>query len=267
MKIRQTDFNYEVRKLEVIDSTNNYLRPISLPDDTDFLYVTSEYQTAGKGQGGNHWESERGENLLFSVKCKPWRVKASEQFILLQTVSVAVCKALSRILNKQCMIKWPNDIYFGDKKLSGTLSECTLHNIWINEFIAGVGINVNQLAFHSDAPNPVSMANISGHTFDRNALLDDIAKEISNWFEYITNEDMDTVRTEYESLLYRRTGIHKYRDKDGAFDASYEDILPNGHLILRRTDGILSEYEFKEVKFLIPISLRQSQRILPHHRQ
>ena len=133
MKIRQTDFNYEVRKLEVIDSTNNYLRPISLPDDTDFLYVTSEYQTAGKGQGGNHWESERGENLLFSVKCKPWRVKASEQFILLQTVSVAVCKALSRILNKQCMIKWPNDIYYGDKKLSGTLSECTLHNIWINE--------------------------------------------------------------------------------------------------------------------------------------
>ena len=79
--------------------------------------------------------------------------------------------------------EWPNDIYFGDKKLSGTLSECTLHNTWINEFIAGVGINVNQLVFHSDAPNPVSMANISGHTFDRNALLDDIAKEISHWFE------------------------------------------------------------------------------------
>ena len=83
---------------------------------------------------------------------------------------------------------------------------------------------------------------------------------------------MDTVRTEYESLLYRRTGIHKYRDKDGVFDASYEEILPNGHLILRRTDGILSEYEFKEVKFLIPnsstsISPRQSQRILPHHQQ
>ena len=111
------------------------------------------------------------------------------------------------------------------------------------------------------------MANISGHTFDRNALLDDIAKEISHWFEYITNEDMGAVRTEYESLLYRRTGIHKYRDKDGVFDASYEDIRPNGHLILRRTDGILSEYEFKEVKFLIPISPPQSPHIHPHRRQ
>ena len=148
------------------------------------------------------------------------------------------------------MIKWPNDIYYGDKKLSGTLSECTLQNIWVNEFIAGVGINVNQTVFHSDAPNPVSMANIAGCSFDRNALLNEITGEISHWFRYITNEDMDTIKTEYEGLLYRRTGIHKYRDKDGIFNASYEKILPNGHLLLRRTDGTLSEYEFKEVKFL-----------------
>ena len=73
---------------------------------------------------------------------------------------------------------------------------------------------------------------------------------MSHWFRYITNEDMDTIKTEYEGLLYRRTGIHKYRDKDGIFNASYEKILPNGHLLLRRTDGTLSEYEFKEVKFL-----------------
>ena len=250
MEISQTGFKYEVRRLETTDSTNNYLRHIALNPDIDFLYITAEYQTAGKGQSGNHWESEQGKNLLFSVKCKPFRVKASEQFILLQTVSIAVCKALRRLLNKQCMIKWPNDIYYGDKKLSGTLSECTLQNIWVNEFIAGVGINVNQTVFHSDAPNPVSMANIAGCSFDRNALLNEITGEISHWFRYITNEDMDTIKTEYEGLLYRRTGIHKYRDKDGIFNASYEKILPNGHLLLRRTDGTLSEYEFKEVKFL-----------------
>lgn len=254
MKISQNDFKYEVRRLETTDSTNNYLRHIALTPDIDFLFVTAEYQTAGKGQGNNHWESENAKNLLFSMKCMPCNVGASEQYILLQTVAVAVCKVLSWYLNKQCVIKWPNDIYYGDKKLSGTLSECTLRSGCVNEFIAGVGINVNQTVFQSDAPNPVSMANIAGSTFDRNALLDDIAKEISHWFEYINNEDFDTVRTEYERLLYRRTGIHKYRDKDGIFDATYEDILRNGHLLLRRTDGNLSEYEFKEVKFLIPNS-------------
>lgn len=256
MKISQTDFKYEVKALDVTDSTNNWLHGKPMPTDIDFLFVTTEFQTAGKGQGNNHWESERGKNLLFSVKCLPWRVKASQQYLLLQTVAVAVCQVLRRQLcdSDKCRIKWPNDIYYDDKKLSGTLSECTLRNAYVNEFIAGVGININQLSFLSDAPNPVSMAQIAGHDFDRNLLLDEIAKEIAHWFGYITNEDYDPILSEYEQLLYRRKGTHLYCDKDGEFEASYENILPNGHLVLRRTDGTLSEYEFKEVKFLIPNS-------------
>ena len=80
MKISQTVFKYYVQKLDVTDSTNNWLRNTPMMPDVDFLFVATDYQTAGKGQGVNHWESERGKNLLFSVKCMPWRVKASEQF-------------------------------------------------------------------------------------------------------------------------------------------------------------------------------------------
>ena len=138
--------------------------------------------------------------------------------------------------------------------MSGTLSECTIKGGMVNEFIGGVGINVNQMTFISDAPNPVSMAQINGRESDRDALLDDIAEEIAHWFGYITNKDYAPILREYERLLYRRTGEHKYRDKDGDFEAEYDSILPNGHLLLRRTDGTLSEYEFKEVKFLIPNS-------------
>lgn len=254
MKISQTVFKYYVQKLDVTDSTNNWLRNTPMMPDVDFLFVATDYQTAGKGQGVNHWESERGKNLLFSVKCMPWRVKASEQFLLLQTVSVAVCRVLRQMLgdSDKCLIKWPNDIYYGDRKMSGTLSECTIKGGMVNEFIGGVGINVNQMTFISDAPNPVSMAQINGRESDRDALLDDIAEEIAHWFGYITNEDYAPILREYERLLYRRTGEHKYRDKDGDFKAEYDSILPNGHLLLRRTDGTLSEYEFKEVKYLIP---------------
>ena len=252
MEKSQKSFYYVVRSLEMTDSTNNYLRNLPLAGNTDFLYGKGQFQTAGKGQGDNHWESERGKNLIFSVKCKPWKIRANEQFILLQTVSVAVCRVIGRHLNdcEECKIKWPNDIYYRDSKLSGTLSECSLKQGWVNEFIAGVGINVNQIIFLSDAPNPISMAAIEGHTFDCDTLIDEIAKELSVWFQYITTENHEPIRKEYEKHLYRSSGTYKYSDKNGEFEAILEDILPNGHLRLRRTDGTLSEYEFKEVKYL-----------------
>ena len=264
MEISQTVFKYDVKKLDVTDSTNNWLRHIPLMPDVDFLFVTTEYQTAGKGQGNNRWESERGKNLLFSVKCLPWRVKASQQYLLLQTVAVAVCLVLRRQLcdSDKCRIKWPNDIYYGDKKLSGTLSECTLRNAYVNEFIAGVGINVNQLSFLSDAPNPVSMAQIAEHDLDRNLLLDEIAKELAYWFKYITNEDYNPIINKYQEIMYRRTGMHRYYDKYGEFEATYEDILPNGHLVLRRNDGTLSEYEFKEVKYIFKTTEKMRKRVI-----
>lgn len=253
MEKGQIRFQSITHRLETTDSTNNYLRDIDLPADVDFVCVTTEYQTAGRGQGSNHWESEEGKNLLFSLKCKPYGIKASEQFILLQTVSLAICNVLRIHLKDSglCTIKWPNDIYYGDKKLSGTLSECTLKGGMVNEYIAGTGINVNQQSFKSDAPNPVSMANILHHELDRKAILNDIINEVSNWFSILTNGDYTCIKDEYEKHLYRRDGIHRYTDKDGEFEAAYETILSNGHLVLRRTDATLSEYEFKEVKFVI----------------
>ena len=136
--------------------------------------------------------------------------------------------------------------------MSGTLSECTINGGIVTASLPGVGITANPLTFISAAPTPAPMAQINGRESDCDALLDDIAEEIAHWFGYITNEDYAPILREYERLLYRRTGEHKYRDKDGDFKAEYDSILPNGHLLLRRTDGTLSEYEFKEVKFVIP---------------
>lgn len=254
MEKDQDHFSYFIDSVEVTDSTNNHIRHVPLPPGVDFLILTTNYQTAGKGQGTNKWESEKGKNLLFSIKCMPWQVKASEQFILMQAVSLAICKAIRNILNnkKDIKIKWPNDIYYKDKKLCGTLSECTLRFGHVHEFIAGVGLNVNQLLFASDAPNPVSMAAIKHRQFDREKVLEAIINELSRWFQFLCIDwGHMMVDDQYNDCLYRKEGFHEYIDANGVFRAKFHIIRSNGHIVLERTDGTLSEYEFKEVKFVI----------------
>lgn len=246
----ETDYKIEFRTAPTVDSTINYLRNIPLPDGTDMLVAVTDFQTAGRGQGTNKWESEKGKNILFSFKTRPDGIKATDQFLLQQAVSLGIRNGVGNMLDG-CTVKWPNDIYVGDKKLSGTLSECKIRNGMVCEFMAGIGINVNQIEFVSDAPNPVSMANILGKELDKNKVLSEILENICRNIIILNNNEYNYIREAYQDHLYRRKGIHTYEDKDGKFDATFEDILPNGHLVLRRTDGSLSEYEFKEVKYII----------------
>lgn len=250
----QSLFYYTLEEVDITESTNNYIRHIPLPPGIDLMVVTANYQTAGKGQGTNKWESERGKNLLFSIKCQPYKVEAFRQFVLMQTISLALYRAICKLLGnyEDIKIKWPNDIYYKDKKLCGTLSECTLRLGFVHEFIAGVGLNVNQLMFISDAPNPVSLAGIKGHSFDRHDVLEKIIKEVSHCFKELCEwRGYLRIPEEYEKYLYRKEGLYKYKDANGVFMAEFDRTLFNGHLILRRTDGTMSEYEFKEVSFLL----------------
>jgi len=251
MKKGQIDFRINLYNYEELDSTNNYIHDIPIPEDIDIIAVRTEYQTAGKGQGTNKWESESGKNLLFSIKFKPYSIKACDQFLLLQAVSMGIRNLISDILLDGCSIKWPNDIYYKDKKISGTLSECTLKNGMVDEFIAGIGINVNQLEFTSDAPNPISIANVLGDELDRMEFFNKTLKYICDEIAILNHGDYHRMREYYNAFLYRHHGIYTYEDKDGRFEATFENILPNGHLVLKRTDGTLSEYEFKEVKYII----------------
>ena len=121
-------------------------------DSTDMV-VVAEYQTAGKGCGSNSWESERGKNLLFSAFIHPKDFQAKNQFIITQLVSVSLCRAVERFVNRPVEIKWPNDIYVGDKKICGVLIENRLQGHMVKDTIIGVGLNVNQTEFKSDPEN------------------------------------------------------------------------------------------------------------------
>jgi BirA family biotin operon repressor/biotin-[acetyl-CoA-carboxylase] ligase len=205
--------------------------------------VWADYQTAGRGCGTNHWESERGKNLTFSMLLHPHDVPAQKQFRISRAISLAICKALGQHIG-DLSIKWPNDIYWRDGKIGGILIEVTLQGNKVKDCIIGIGLNINQRVFRSDAPNPVSMWQICEQETDCEQLLQEILQAFQ---EYMGKSNKD----EYQSMLYRRKGFHPYADKDGAFMAEIIDVEDDGHLLLRDDNGQLRRYAFKEVTFVI----------------
>ena len=232
-------------------STNSYLS--ALCDNTKPAELTSVYtyyQTAGRGQRGNHWESEAGANLLFSFVMYPHFVEVSQQFLLSQITALSLQEILSSYAD-DITIKWPNDIYWRNKKLCGTLTEIDLMGAGISRCISGTGINVNQEKFFSDAPNPVSLYQITGCRYSQPKLMHQFMERLSAWYELLKSGDTTTIRTSYFLHLYRREGYHSYRDENGTFQARIVDIEPIGRLMLEDTDHNIRKYMFKEVEYIL----------------
>lgn len=257
---------FEVIHIEETDSTNRWLRESALPVTPERgLCVVADYQTAGRGQGTNRWESQAGQNLTFSlgfgVNFSRCEVRAKEQFIISMAIAVSIVRTLESFLlpassvllprkdiaPQSITIKWPNDIYVGDRKVCGILIECRLQGEWVKDCIAGIGLNVNQRRFLSDAPNPTSMALESGQDFDRDEVLRVLLEHFSQILE---SWDEAAIRSAYRSLLYRREGYWPYSDGEGRFEARLKDVEDDGHLVLEDRAGSERRYAFKEVVFL-----------------
>ena len=236
--------NWKILHIEETDSTNQWVKTHldELRQEGRPLCVTTDYQTAGRGCGTNRWESERGKNLLFSLLVSPNGIRANKQFRISMAISLAICKALGQHLG-YLTIKWPNDIYWRDGKICGILIENTLQGNSVRDSIIGVGLNVNQREFRSNAPNPVSMWQISEQETDRDALLRDILTTFEDFLGRYNKEN-------YTAMLYRRHGFFPYADKDGAFMAEFVDVEDDGHLLLMDDNGRERRYAFKEVTFI-----------------
>ena len=230
--------NYRMVYLGETDSTNSWLREQGGEED---MVAWTDYQTAGRGCGTNQWESERGKNLLFSILIHPVEVRPSEQFRISMAISLAIVSALSDYADGWS-IKWPNDIYWHNQKICGILIENRLSYGVIKDCIIGVGLNVNQREFQSDAPNPVSLRQVLGHDVEREELL----YKIMDCFSIAKDNG-----PRYRSMLYRRTGFHPYRDADGDFEAEIVDVENDGHLLLKDRTGRERRYAFKEVAFVL----------------
>ena len=240
---------YTIKYIAETDSTNHWLKAYG----SEGIVVWADYQTAGRGCGTNTWESERGKNLLFSVLLHPDTIPARRQFHLSMAVSVALYEVLSAYADG-FSIKWPNDIYWNDHKICGMLIENRVAGQVLAESIIGIGLNVNQRVFLSDAPNPVSLCQIVEHDIDRQALLNDILQKLD---EVITRSPCSEVSSHnsllaaYEERLYRRGENHAYTDHHGPFKATLTGVLDDGHLRLIDESGTERTYAFKEIQFTL----------------
>jgi BirA family biotin operon repressor/biotin-[acetyl-CoA-carboxylase] ligase len=240
----------EIVRLDDITSTNDYLIAMQTRDE---LCVVTDYQSAGKGMGSNTWESEHGKNLLFSILIHPVWLDVSRQYLMSMAEALALRDAILPLVPKSdsLTIKWPNDIYYGDKKLSGTRIDVNLQGWQIQDMVIGTGININQREFRSNAPNPVSLVQITGKEHDADELLRSILLHFDYYREMLEHGNVDSVVSLYHAYLYRGNGMYEYEDAEGVFEARLHSVAPNGMMTLRRSDGTLSSYEFKEVKFRI----------------
>jgi len=247
-------YPYNYIFLEETDSTNNYLKNMLKHDFVhDFFCIRTAYQSAGRGQIGNIWESENNRNLLFSFVIRPENIAIDKQFIISQMISMAISESILKLIrrnfNPQLLkIKWPNDIYYGDKKLGGILIENSLKGSKIMSSVIGVGINVNQEVFTSDAPNPVSLRNITGNATRIMALMQNVINILKDILEQKTAEEINQY---YLRNLYRYNEWHQYRADDKVFTARISDVKTDGALVLEIETGEIRHYYFKEVEFLI----------------
>lgn len=239
----------KIIRLEEIDSTNRYLKNYREEGDEEMIVAVADYQAAGKGQGTHTWESEKGKNLLFSIKVYPHWIPVRRQFVLSMAGALAVKDALDSYV-ENITLKWPNDVYWNDKKISGTLIENTIASKGIKSCVFGIGLNVNQLVFHSDAPNPVSLAQILGHEVDRDEVLKKILDGFEKYYELLRRADYMDVSGIYHLSLYRRKGFHPYRDADGEFEGALVEVEDDGHLILHDRQGRIRSYAFGEISIV-----------------
>ncbi|HUW93267.1 MAG TPA: biotin--[acetyl-CoA-carboxylase] ligase [Bacteroidales bacterium] len=236
---------------EKVSSTNS-VAAVMLSDEkpAEGTIITASFQKKGRGQTGNGWESEADKNLLMSIILYPVMVRAEDQFILSQMVSLALYD-LVRKETSGVRIKWPNDIYVKDDKIAGILIENSVMGNSITSCIAGIGLNVNQQKWTGNAPNPVSLTNITGKAYDNATILNDLAQLLDERYRMIIRKESSRLSEDYHSALYRRASWHRYIDKDGEFSGMIESATAGGMLRVWRENGISEDYAFKEIDYIL----------------
>ena len=259
--------NFSIRWFDTVDSTNTRLLEErgSLPGGTVYA---ARFQTSGKGQRGNRWESGRGENLTFSILLKPTRLPASMQF----SVSEAVALGISDFLagnGVESRIKWPNDIYCGDKKICGILIESALNGDILADCVIGIGLNLNQREFAPGIANPTSLLLETGRMIPPEDALPELLAATGARLEALPGEERANpalLEGEYLKRLYRIGQWHDYIDCRGCADRltpTTEDIggerfrgritgiTPAAELMVEDGTGAIRSFSFKELRYCL----------------
>lgn len=240
-------------KLKQVDSTNNYATAhMTINNWDEGTVVIADEQMQGRGQMNNVWESEPGSNILMSIVLYPVFLPVQYQFLLSKIVTIGLLEVLSEKVD-DVKIKWPNDLYIGEKKVAGILIENSIMGHTLSSSVIGVGLNVNQLEFASNAPNPVSLRNILGNKIRLEEIRSALFSAIDFWYKKLKTgeiKDIQEIDATFEKHLYRKNISALYKDNTGIYSGVIKGVNEIGQLLIQPESGELRHYHFKEVEFL-----------------
>lgn len=238
-----------IQPISTIDSTNNYAAAQLLTKSlSEGFVVVANSQNVGRGQGQNTWESEPGKNLTFSVVLYPEFLEISKQFELSKVISLGVLDFLLP-LDVKASVKWPNDIYLDDKKVAGILIENSIRGSKISSAIVGIGLNVNQQTFTSNAPNPVSLSQYTAKIYPLEETLNQLCACLDDRYQQLIQKDFGSIDNDYLMNLYRFGLWSDYSDQEGDFEGRILGVDKIGQLEIEKRSGEIVKYQFKEVVF------------------
>lgn len=234
--------------LPTCHSTNDHANHLlSTENPIEGTLVITPDQTAGKGQRGNTWESESGKNLTFSLILRPSFLKIAHQFYLNILSSLAVRVTISQFLQTEVKVKWPNDIYLNNKKISGILIQNIIKKDIIGTTIIGIGLNVNQEVF-SDK-KAISMKNYTEGEYAIGNVLNLLLENLEAYYIKLRSGKLKELYEEYRSHLFRLEEDHTFKSKEELFHGKIIGLDESGRLIIQSGDQ-QRVFSFKEVEFL-----------------
>jgi BirA family transcriptional regulator, biotin operon repressor / biotin---[acetyl-CoA-carboxylase] ligase len=238
-------------KFDRVESTNNYATAHLAKDRwLEGTVVIASEQTHGRGQINNRWESEPGKNILMSIFLQPSFLPVSRQFIISKVIALSIAVILDEFID-DVSIKWPNDVYVGDRKIAGILIENAIMGNTLAHSVAGIGLNVNQLTFSHLLPNPVSLIQVTKQVCQLNDLILSILNSIDGYYGMLRSGNFAEIDSAYEKKMYRRGSQAAYSDSKGKFTAILLGVHTDGRLMLKTDEGETRLYHFKEVEFVI----------------
>jgi BirA family biotin operon repressor/biotin-[acetyl-CoA-carboxylase] ligase len=236
--------------LETVDSTNNYaMREVQEGKAGHGNVYFTLSQTAGKGQRGKSWNTHPGENIILSLVIEPSRLLLNEQFMLSITIALSCYDLFNEFNAGDFTIKWPNDLYWRDRKAGGILIENILQGTSWQFSIVGIGINVNQAVFPPHLPNPVSLKQITGKSFDILELARKLCEHVQRRLDTLNEEPPEKLLEEYNSLLYRQQETVKLKKENIVFETMIRGVNMQGKLLTKA--AMEQEFTWGEVEWVV----------------
>jgi BirA family biotin operon repressor/biotin-[acetyl-CoA-carboxylase] ligase len=236
--------------LDSVDSTNNYaMDRIHAGLANHGMGWFAREQTQGKGQRGKSWEMTRDQNIAMSIIIDPAGLPAGKQFHLSMAIAEACFSFFSAYAGPGCSIKWPNDLYYNDRKAGGILIENIFHGREWKWAVAGIGININQQEFGGHLKNPVSLKQITGRNYDTVGLATELHGLVLEKAELMHDGTAEELHKKYNSHLYKLGEKVKLRKENMVFETRVEGVTINGQL--QTSDSVEREFGFGEVEWVI----------------